>query len=90
MLVTGHKDGEAASTSSATTTTTNEDLVKESVACSFSLLDDVQGTPPSERYGHSAVEYQGKMYIFGGCDNQGSFSSEMHIYDIGKQSPPTI
>ena len=40
---------------------------------------------PSERYGHSAVEYQGKVFIFGGRnDNQAS--NAVHVFDTSTMS----
>jgi len=48
----------------------------------FRLLEEVAGKPPSERYGHSAVEYKGYIYIFGGNSAE-TFSSETFRFDIG-------
>eukprot|EP00818_Percolomonas_sp_WS_P005560 CAMPEP_0117451786 /NCGR_PEP_ID=MMETSP0759-20121206/9206_1 /TAXON_ID=63605 /ORGANISM="Percolomonas cosmopolitus, Strain WS" /LENGTH=410 /DNA_ID=CAMNT_0005244435 /DNA_START=209 /DNA_END=1439 /DNA_ORIENTATION=+ len=39
--------------------------------------------PPARR-GHSAVFRKGKMYIFGGYDNDKSFSNEVWEYDVKK------
>jgi N-acetylneuraminic acid mutarotase len=37
---------------------------------------------PTPRYGHSAVFYKHKMYIFGGYDNEGFCRNDLHIFDI--------
>lgn len=57
-----------------------------SVVKSFVQLMDVKGKPPKERYGHSAVEFEGKMFVFGGCNNKGTFSSDLYIFDIGTRT----
>lgn len=39
----------------------------------WSLVHTV-GTPPSARFGHSATVVNGRMFIFGGCDGNSSYS----------------
>ena len=37
---------------------------------------------PSERYGHSAVILEDKMYVFGGCNTDGAFLNELYSWDF--------
>eukprot|EP01111_Echinosteliopsis_oligospora_P014923 TRINITY_DN5746_c0_g1_i1.p1 TRINITY_DN5746_c0_g1~~TRINITY_DN5746_c0_g1_i1.p1 ORF type:complete len:623 (-),score=138.51 TRINITY_DN5746_c0_g1_i1:41-1909(-) len=49
--------------------------------CKLEKLPPQDGVP-SPRYGHSAVYYQEKMFIFGGYDNMGMTCSDLYAYDI--------
>ncbi|ELR16677.1 BTB/POZ domain containing protein [Acanthamoeba castellanii str. Neff] len=46
---------------------------------------DTTGDGPSERYGHSAVEWGGRLFVFGGCDTQGAFSNELFEYHLERR-----
>jgi hypothetical protein len=37
---------------------------------------------PAPRYGHTATLWKDKMFIFGGCDNNGFCSSDLFTFDI--------
>eukprot|EP01102_Stenamoeba_stenopodia_P022805 TRINITY_DN963_c0_g1_i3.p1 TRINITY_DN963_c0_g1~~TRINITY_DN963_c0_g1_i3.p1 ORF type:complete len:658 (-),score=154.57 TRINITY_DN963_c0_g1_i3:105-2078(-) len=41
---------------------------------------------PSKRYGHSAVLFEGGMYIFGGYDTDGLACSDLWRFDLGQLS----
>jgi len=43
---------------------------------------DTKGKQPSGRYGHSAVIYSGKMYIWGGYDNSSMTANDMYTLDF--------
>jgi N-acetylneuraminic acid mutarotase len=48
-------------------------------------VTNVSGTIPSERYGHSAVVIENKMYVFGGCDSLGRFNNDLFVYNFDKK-----
>jgi len=42
-----------------------------------------KGPAPAPRYGHSAVAYKGKMFIFGGYDNTAMACNDLYSFDAG-------
>jgi N-acetylneuraminic acid mutarotase len=59
----------------------NDLHVYDPVANSWTLIEGYTGSPPSERYLHSASVIDGKLYIFGGYDTFDIDLQDMHVYD---------
>jgi len=43
---------------------------------------ETKGSTPSPRYGHSAVIYNNKMYVFGGYDNEGGKCNDLYVLSL--------
>ncbi len=43
---------------------------------------DTKGSTPSARYGHSAVIYNNKMYVFAGYDNEGGKCNDLYVLSL--------
>ncbi|KAI9263748.1 hypothetical protein BY458DRAFT_491081 [Sporodiniella umbellata] len=52
----------------------------------WEMAQNVKGTPPRERYGHTATLWNNCIIIFGGCDAAQDYYNDVHIYDITTSS----
>jgi N-acetylneuraminic acid mutarotase len=45
---------------------------------------DAKGTPPEPRSGHTAVVYNGSMYVYAGRNEQPRYFNDIYRFDFGK------
>ncbi|KAI7877764.1 galactose oxidase [Lichtheimia hyalospora FSU 10163] len=51
------------------------------------MYQDVQGTKPCKRYGHTANLWNdNSILVFGGCDERAEYCNDIHVYDIEKNT----
>ena len=50
------------------------------------LLQNVQGTPPCKRYGHTATLWNNHIIVFGGCNEYQEYCNDVHLFDIQKST----
>ncbi|TMW67100.1 hypothetical protein Poli38472_012216 [Pythium oligandrum] len=64
--------------------TPNKPPVIRSAAASWSLVD-VKGTPPVERWGHTATRIsENRVVVYGGADDDESTLGDLFVYDLNK------
>ncbi|KAI7900069.1 uncharacterized protein BX663DRAFT_477289 [Cokeromyces recurvatus] len=55
-------------------------------------IQNVIGTPPSSRYGHTMTRWKNTMIVFGGCNENQDYCGDVYIFDIKTSAwyQPTI
>ncbi|CEJ05146.1 hypothetical protein RMCBS344292_19094 [Rhizopus microsporus] len=59
----------------------------------WKALDNVQGTPPSRRYGHTATKWKDSVIIVGGCTDNQEYCNDVYIFNLTTQTwhqPTTV
>lgn len=66
------------------TSTNNENPLFQLLSSSSLEWQEIaaQGTVPASMNGHTAVEYNNKMYVYGGCTSKGICSGSLFVLNL--------
>ena len=62
----------------------NSNLSRFYYGCDFSLNNPPRASVPGCRYGHTVCQYKGKLYMYGGRNDEDGSFSDVDCYDTGE------